>query len=369
MAVTADGATPQRVERLSVRGFRNLAPLELTPGPRFNVIHGDNGAGKSSLLEAVHYLVSLTSFRHARTEDLVRLGEATARLDARISGEVLPRRFTVELDRQAARKVEIDGKRPRSIAHYHVAVKGVVFHPGELVLATGGAEGRRAYLDRILAQMDTVYATTRATYEKALRSRNRLLKAEVVDKRQVVAFDELLAASGDVLVRCRRELAADLAPRVERAFSEVVGEEVPLTVRYAPRVDGDARALREALARSYEKDRARGFTAEGPHADDLALAVRDVAARHHASQGQHRVMVLALKIAELDVLAARTGRVPILLLDDLSSELDRERNARFFRLLARMGGQVFLTTTHPELIRLEEACQAFAVRAGVVTPV
>jgi DNA replication and repair protein RecF len=359
-------ATPQRVERLLVRGFRNLEPLDLAPGPRFNVVHGENGAGKSSLLEAVHYLVSLTSFRNARTEDLIRVGETHAKLDARIAGEVIPRRFTVELDRSSARKVEIDAKRPRSIAHYHVAVKGVVFHPGDLALATGSAEGRRAYLDRILAQMDMLYATTRVAYDKALRSRNRLLKEERVDRRSVHAFDEILSATGSVIVRCRAELVADLAPRVERAFSEVVGEEVPLTVRYKPRVS--AEGMRKALAESFEKDRARGFTADGPHADELALSVRDVAARHHASQGQHRVMVLALKVAELDVLAARTNRVPVLLLDDLSSELDRERNLRFFRLLARMGGQVFLSTTHPELIRLEEAYASFEVQHGRVFP-
>lgn len=347
-----------------MRGFRNLAPLDVTPGPRFNVVHGDNGAGKSSLLEAVHYIVSLTSFRNARTEDLVQVGETRAVLDARVSGEILPRRFTVELDRAAPRKVEIDGKRPRSIAHYHVAVKGVVFHPGDLTLATGGAEGRRAYLDRILEQMDTVYASTRAAYEKALRSRNRLLKEEHVDRRSVRAFDEILCETGALVVQCRADLVADVAPRVERAFSDVIGEHVPLTVRYKPRAA--AAMLKKALSESFEKDCARGFTAEGPHADELALSVRDVAARHHASQGQHRVMVLALKVAELDVLAARTGRVPVLLLDDLSSELDRERNQRFFRLLAAMGGQVFLTTTHPELIRLEEAYASFEVREGAV---
>ena len=360
--------TPQRVERLVLRGFRNLEPLDLAPGPRFNVVHGDNGAGKSSLLEAVHYLVSLTSFRGARTEDLIRIGEASARLDARIAGEVVPQRFSILLDRKLPRKVAIDGKRPRSIAHYHVAVKGVVFHPGDLTLATGGADGRRAYLDRILEQMDTVYATTKATYDKALRSRNRLLKDETLDKRSIHAFDEILSDAGAVIVRCRSELVRDLAPRVERAFSDVVGEDVPLSVRYKPRIAGDAATLRRALVESLEKDRARGFTAEGPHADELALSVKDVAARHHASQGQHRVMVLALKVAELDVLAARTGRVPVLLLDDLSSELDRERNRRFFSLLARMGGQVFLTTTHPELIRLEEACTSFEVQAGRVVP-
>ena len=132
--------------------------------------------------------------------------------------------------------------------------------------------------------------------------------------------------------------------------------------------EGDRRyaAILEALRRSYEKDRARGFTAEGPHADDLALRVRDVVAKHHASQGQHRAIVLALKVAELDVLASRVGRVPILLLDDVSSELDRSRNRRLFELLGKLGGQVFLTTTHPEFILLEENRVDFHVEAGVV---
>jgi DNA replication and repair protein RecF len=122
-----------------------------------------------------------------------------------------------------------------------------------------------------------------------------------------------------------------------------------------------------ALERAYEKDRARGFTADGPHGDDLDLQIHDVGARHHASQGQHRTIVLALKTAELDLLTERTGHVPILLLDDVSSELDRARNRRFFGVLSQAGGQVFLTTTHPEFILLDQDRVDFQVDGGRVT--
>lgn len=362
-------AEPQRVERLFVRGFRNLRTLDLVPGTQFNVLHGDNGAGKSSLLEAIHYLGALRSFRGARTDDLIQLGEASAVLKARMTGGAFPRVFEVGLSRTGPRRVVLDGKRPRSIAAWHGAVHVVLFHPGDLELASGGADARRAFLDRILEQMDPTYASTLAAYEKALRSRNRLLKQEDVDRRSITAYDALLAQSGAILGRCRDELVQDLAPRVERAFGEVIGDEVPLSVRYRPRVPPDADAIRKALEGSYEKDRARGFTAEGPHGDDLALEVRKVAARHHASQGQHRAMVLALKVAELDVLTARTGFVPVLLLDDVSSELDRSRNRRFFGMLSRMGGQVFLTTTHPEFILIDEGRTDFRVSAGEVARV
>ncbi len=131
-------AEPQRVERLFVRGFRNLRTLDLVPGTQFNVLHGDNGAGKSSLLEAIHYLGALRSFRGARTDDLIQLGEGSAVLKARMTGGAFPRVFEVGLSRTGPRRVVLDGKRPRSIAAWHGAVHVVLFHPGDLELASGG---------------------------------------------------------------------------------------------------------------------------------------------------------------------------------------------------------------------------------------
>jgi DNA replication and repair protein RecF len=192
------------------------------------------------------------------------------------------------------------------------------------------------------------------------------LRVESADRKAITAYDEILASAGAVLASTRADLVSDLSPLAEQAFAEVSGEGVGLGVTYRPRVPPDVGAIREALARSLEKDLARGFTAEGPHADDLELRVQESRARHHASQGQQRAIVLALKIAELDVLARRAGRVPILLLDDVSSELDRRRNERLFERIARMGGQVFLTTTHPEFIRLSHDRVDFQVEAGRV---
>ncbi len=356
-----------RVERLYARGFRNLEDLDLSPGPGFNVLHGDNGAGKSNLLEAIFYLGSLRSFRGAKAEDLVRIGSGEAILKAKVASEGTSRVLSVALSREKPRRAAIDGKRPRSMAAWQGAVPMVLFFPGQIELAAGGAEGRRLFLDRMLEQMDAVYGAALASYERALRSRNRLLKDEAPDKRSIAAFDELLAEHGAVVGKARSRLLGELAPRVQRAFEEIVGSEVPLSVTYRPRVEPERDAIRQALRRALPKDLARGFTADGPHADDMALSMSRVPARHHASQGQHRAIVLALKVAELDVMTERLGRVPVLLLDDVSSELDRARNRRFFELLARLGGQVFLTTTHPEFILLEGERRDLRVEAGRVT--
>jgi len=194
-----------------------------------------------------------------------------------------------------------------------------------------------------------------------------LLKDERTDRRSIRAYDAILSKAGAVVGRARARLIDDLAPRVVHAFSEVFAGDTPLGVRYLPRVEPTEEAIAETLERAYEKDRARGFTADGPHGDDLELQLHDVGARHHGSQGQHRTIVLALKTAELDLLTERTGRVPILLLDDVSSEPDRGRNRRFFGVLSQAGGQVFLTTTHPEFILLEQDRVDFHVDGGRVT--
>jgi DNA replication and repair protein RecF len=356
--------TPLRIERLELGGFRNLERLALVPGPRFNVFHGDNGAGKSNLLEAIHYLGALRSFRGAKSEDLVAIGRDEAQLDARVLGDLSPRRFRIAISRTAPRKVAIDGKRPRTLALYCAELPIVIFHPGDLELAAGAADKRRAYLDRVLEQMDPTYAAVHAEYDKALRSRNRLLRDETVDRRAIAVYDELLATRGAIVGSARASILEDLGPRIEAAFAAIVGEHLELRVRYRARVPPNVAAMRSALTLAYAKDVARGFTADGPHADEIVIELSQVVARHHASQGQHRSMALAMKLAELDILTERTGRVPLLLLDDVSSELDRERNRRLFERIARVGGQVFLTTTQPELIRLESDRTDFRIANG-----
>ncbi|MCA9601191.1 MAG: DNA replication and repair protein RecF [Polyangiales bacterium] len=356
---------PLRIERLSARRFRNLRVEGFEPGAHFNVIHGENGAGKSNLLEAIHIVAGHASFRGARAEDLIALGEGDTEVLARVTSSTVPNDVRVFLSRAAARRTEVNGKRPRSTAALRSLVPIVLFHPGHLTLSAGGADGRRGYLDHALEQTDPAYAGARASYEKALRSRNRLLKAERVDRRAVEAFDAILAETGAVIGSARASFIEVLSPRAEAVFAEVSGDVFPFHLAYAPRVEPKEAAIRAALERSFEKDLARGFTAEGPHADDMSLVVRaDTNARHHVSQGQHRAIALALKVAELELLQRYTGRVPILLLDDVSSELDRARNRRFFELLSRMGGQVFLTTTHPEYIQLAESRTDVFVEAG-----
>jgi DNA replication and repair protein RecF len=243
----------------------------------------------------------------------------------------------------------------------------VVFHPGDLELTTGAPEPRRAFLDQVLERLDETYATSHAAYTKALGSRNRLLKTEAPTARTrtaIAAYDELLASAGEVIGQARSSLVGALSPRVTQAFTEISSDGPAVTLAYETRVAPQVSALRAALAENLDKDLARGFTGVGPHTDELVFRLEAHKARRYASQGQHRAIVLALKVAELLELEKRTGRTPVLLLDDVSSELDSGRNRRLFGLLAQLGGQVFLTTTQPELILVETGRTDFRVVAG-----
>jgi DNA replication and repair protein RecF len=350
--------------KLRVRDFRNLRQLEFTPGARFNVVSGDNGQGKSNLLEVIEYLGSLESFRGARVEDLVHESAQGSELWALSAGDGPAHELRISLSRAGRREIRFDGKRPRSKASYARALPTVIFHPGELTLSAGGADGRRSFLDHLLVRLDETYASSLAAYTRALASRNRLLKAEAPNRRGIAAYDELLAASGAVIGQARAALVSALAVRVADAFEEVSQLGGALGMAYAPRVEPEVALLREALRAALEKDLLRGFTADGPHADDVVFRLREAKARRYASQGQHRAIVLALKIAELLELQDRTGHTPLLLLDDVSSELDRAKNQRFFALLSRHGGQVILTTTHPDLILVESDRRDFRIQAG-----
>jgi DNA replication and repair protein RecF len=352
---------------LALDNFRNLASLVLEPGPRFNVFFGDNGAGKSSLLEAIGYLASLRSFRSARKDDMIAREQRRASIRAQLGSTPLAHAFRIALDRDEGRSVLVDGKKPRSLGSYYGLMPLVIFHPGDTELMSGSPEARRGFLDRVLEQVDPGYARLVDDYGKALRSRNRMLKAPRVEPQSVRAYDPILAELGAKIGAARQALTVELKPLAEAHFAEITEHALPIVLSYAARHAPDRAQLERALRDHYDKDVQRGYTGVGPHGDDLRAGVEDTLAKHHASQGQHRALVLALKVAELSVLAQRKRQVPALLLDDVSSELDRSRNRRFFQLLGRLGGQVFLTTTHREFILLDHDRVDFQVdRGGVV---
>ena len=344
---------------VQVRGFRNLLEQTVELGRHTTVLYGPNGQGKTNFLEACYLLTTLRPLRAQKLRELVRIG---SELPALVRGRFeLPsglREVEVEIGREG-REARVDKKPARDPDELFGGIATVAFTPDDLAVVKGGPEGRRRLLDRAVQNRHPAHLADAREYVRALRARNELLRQNAAPA-LLESFDEPLARLG-ARVRARREqVLEEIRPHAQLAFAEVARSEAPLSLSYlAAGRDSDDLAeggatlparLLEALHRRLPRDRERGYTSVGPQADDLGLSLGEQAARAYASQGQSRAVVLAFKIGEIETLRRAQGRAPLLLLDDVSSELDPARNAFLMAYLAGLDGQVLLTTTDPKLV-------------------
>jgi DNA replication and repair protein RecF len=342
---------PLLLEHLAVREFRNIERADLRPGRRLTVISGDNGQGKTSLLEAIYFAATSKSFRTPRLSEVTRHEHAIASVRARFrdgSGG-LSREQLASID-GGQRAVKIDERRPPSLAAYAVRSPIVCFHSAELELSTGAASARRTLLDRVSLFLEPGSLDHRERYRKALRERQKALSVRGPDSPELGPYEELCARHGSAVSRSRGRAAEAVNAYLPEMFSRIAAPGLTLEAIFKRGGSDDEQHMLQELAARRARDRLRGAPGFGPHRDELNLTIDGHQARVVASQGQHRALTLALKLAEFQAIARARGVLPILLLDDVSSELDRDRTAALLLLLGQMGAQIFLTTTRPELI-------------------
>jgi len=358
-----------RLRRLQLRNHRNYASLDLTPGPGVNVFIGANGQGKTNLLEAVAMLALSASPRARREVELVGPVGPGSRIEAEIDSGDLVRELAITLDVEgdrARRTIEVDGARRRAIdlpGNFRVTL----FWPDDLGLVKAGPELRRRFLNQMLVQVEPGYARSLAGLRRVLEQRNSLLKriaAGEGGEDTLEAWNTELVRVGSEIVAARSRAVAELEPEAARCHAEIAAGE-HLTVHY----EGPPESLAEAVHNSLADDLRRGSTSIGPHRDDLRVLLDGHDARGYASQGQQRTAVVSLKLAEAELVARRTGERPVLLLDDVLSELDLERRGALLRHVGS-GGQVVITSVDvgpfpPDLIA---GATVWSVEAGQVKP-
>jgi DNA replication and repair protein RecF len=334
------------VRRLELKDYRNYvdATFELTPG--VTAIVGDNGQGKTNVAEALAWLATLDSFRGAPPDALVRMGAASAVLRADVSHddgrELL---IEAEINRGGRNRVVVNKQRLQRARDLLGVLRVTVFSPDDLDLVKDGPALRRRFLDDVLVALHPKHDALRNDLDRILRQRNTLLKQASGRLSDDVGFtldvwDAKLAAAGDALGAARAELVADLRPHVADAYSDLAARPCDTALAYDPpwRTTG----LATALAAGRRDDVRRQVSLVGPHRDELELSIASMPARTHASQGEQRTLALALRLAGHRLVAERVGSPPVLVLDDVLSELDPTRATALLRHLPR--GQVVITT-------------------------
>jgi DNA replication and repair protein RecF len=340
------------LDRLWLTDFRSYHHAELVPAPDgLTVVVGANGEGKTNLLEAIGYLASLRSFRGAPGEALIRVGADSAVV--RAEGRRQQRNLLIEAElRPSGRdRVQVNRQPLRRTRDLLGALQATVFSPDDLEVVKGGPAERRRYLDDLLVALHPRHDATQTELDRVLRQRNALLRSTLgrgrpgpeVDSTLDV-WDAKLAQAGETLVAARHGLAEALQPLVMESYARLAEAaalrgRARVSLSYQPSWAG---SLADALAAARPDDLRRGTSTVGPHRDELALTVGDLPARTHASQGEQRSLALALRLGGHRLVTGRIGSAPILLLDDVFSELDADRSAALLEGLP--AGQAILTT-------------------------
>ena len=338
-----------RVTRASLRDFRNYERAEVALGEGLTVVCGSNGAGKSNLLEALYFGCTGHSCRTSNERELVRFGQSVARVTLDLEDDDGAHRLEVGFEPGQPKHCRVDGAPVERLTSSSVRPLVGVFMPDRLDLVKGTPSLRRAHLDQVIAALWPSRATARADYSRALAQRNALvgrIRAGGARPELLDTWDLELARHGIAVMEARRGALAELEEPFRR-LAEELGLPGECALQYRPRSKAtDAGELRAELLERRDDDLSRGFTTHGPHRDDLALVRDGRSLRSYGSQGQQRAGLLALLFAEREALAA-IGRPPLMLLDDVMSELDAARRERLVELV-RSGGQAVVAATEPE---------------------
>lgn len=355
-----------------IRHFRLLSEVKLSLMPGIQLFLGLNAQGKTSLIEAVHFLSTSTSHRTNREDELIEWGEDVTYLRGTVQNH---EEKIIECGLEKKRKmIKIDGQVLPRVGDLYGHLRTVLFAPEDMQIVSGSPQDRRRYLDMTIAQLDPSYILLLQNFRRALRHRNQILKRMQVNPstevaRELEAWNQPFLSYAAQVVQRRKETVQELAPHVENYYAGL-SEEGPLRFTYDIWEEVDSEEILTVLQRKLEKTRRieveRGSTQAGPHRDDLVLELCEKNVAQFASQGQRRAVSLALRLAEAKYLHLNVGEHPLLLVDDVVYEMDNQRRSRFWQQVDLEGQLIVTATDREHLGPTLEPAQVFQVENGKI---
>ena len=343
------------IKNIELKDFRNYESLNLTFNENVNLILGKNAQGKTNLLEAIYVTSIGKSFRTNKDSDLIKFGKDFAKVCAYTYKDETDGSVEIIYHKDSKKYAKVDGVKIRKTSELLKNVYIVIFSPEDLKIVKDEPEKRRRFIDRELCQIRPAYYESLSNYKKILTQRNAYLKEFTVDKSILDIWDMQLAACGALIMHHRDKFIKKISEIGSRIHSGITNGSENMKIRYAPNLEFDENLKNQeeifykALKKNFENDMRQRTTTKGPHKDDLEFFIDEINVRNFGSQGQQRTAALSLKLAEITIIKEESGETPVLLLDDVMSELDFERQEFLVKTL--YGVQLFITTTEiPEIL-------------------
>jgi DNA replication and repair protein RecF len=362
------------LSELNLQHFRMFRELEISLNPEFNLFHGNNGQGKTTLLEAIRFLSTGRSFLTDSPKEMISFGSDYFFLKGTLLKEALP--FEIKFGwSEKGKKVSINGNPLKVLSDLLGVMDTVLFTAADFELVCGTPQEKRLFLDIQLSQADPGYLDLLKTYQRVLRQRNALLKGKRYAKKELESWSMTLIRTGAAIMSARIKAIRDIENFARNFLNILSCDTERLDVQYRSSIPAGSlsemeKEFHDRLEQAAEKEREAGYTFLGPHRDDLLFTLNGHEAKKYASRGQIKCMVISLKLAESEHLHSRKGVAPLFLIDDVFSELDKKRRSQFVRILKSGDQQVVIGTTHPDdLIRdiqPERALKTYEVISGRV---
>ena len=358
------------IEELKLKNFRNYSELTLHPHPGVNLYFGRNGSGKTNLLEAIHYCSLGRSHRISNDANAVKNGEAFALSSVSIRNSLGQREIAVRFhpDETQKKSILLDGKKIAKFSDMMGCLRCVIFSPEDLGLIKEGPSMRRRYLDMMISQINRGYFIALQQYRTCMDQRNALIRNlranSYADTSMLSAFEETMAAPAAVIIRERRRIVSLLSECARETYQRVSDTDEIFRLAYHSSVKEETE-IEEVLCRLFRENREddirMGFTSVGPHRDDLILTLNKNQMKQFASQGQIRTAALSMKLSQMQILRDQSGEEPVLLLDDVMSELDRKRRACLIGEISSF--QTFITCADRDDVDCEKVDKMWMVSA------
>lgn len=355
-----------KVNKISLKNFRNYESLELSFDSSINIFIGENAQGKTNLIEAIYLCAFAKSFRRQNSAEMIMHEKNQCSVTVNAERDEIDKKISITIDSSGKKMVRIDNKPIKKMTDLLNNLVVVAFTPDDLSIIKASPDVRRSFIDRELSQIKTKYHECLRHYNEALKQKNSILKEKTgrIDFEMLDVFDEQLSQYGEEIIKYRKRFIDLLTEKAGDIHRKISGNREELVMKY--KMSHDEKGLYEAIVDNRERDLTNGYSSVGPHRDDMDFYINGRDAKKYGSQGQQRTIALSLKLAEIEIARDEIKENPVLLLDDVLSELDPSRQG--FLLNGIENTQIFITTTEikSEFFKKMKNAGIFKVSAGCV---